>query len=303
MYEYKMKENPIKCIYKIAKIKKLQQLNCFLFKKLIFFNTFAFKNKKMSFIDTHSHLYPEYYPTTFDEIVARSIQANVTKVLLPCVSTQTITDLFYAAEKYPQNLFPMIGLHPTDVSDNYENELKSLEQYLSHELVVAVGEIGIDLYHDKTYIENQLKAFEWQLGWALDLNLPLSIHVRDGFAEAIQVIKKFKGTPFSGVFHCFSGGIQEAKWVIDNGFLLGISGVVTFKKNKLQDVVKEVGLDHVVLETDAPFLAPEPYRGKQNESAYIPYIAQKIADIFETNIEEVMRKTTSNAEKIFPRIV
>ena len=257
----------------------------------------------MSFIDTHSHLYPEYYPSTFDEIVSRSIQADVTKVLLPCVSSQTVTDLFLAAEKYPQHLFPMIGLHPTDVLEDFQSELKKLEQHISDKRVVAIGEIGIDLYHDKTYIDNQLIAFEQQLGWAIDMKLPLSIHVRDGFSEAIQVLKKFNGTPFSGVFHCFSGGIQEARWVIDNGFLLGISGVVTFKKNKLQDLIKEVGLDHIVLETDAPFLAPEPYRGKQNESGYIPLIAQKIATIFETDIHEVKQKTTANAERIFPKIV
>lgn len=257
----------------------------------------------MYYIDTHSHLYPEYYPQTFDEVVQRTLAANVQKVLLPCVNSQTIQDLFFATDQYPNHLYPMIGLHPTDVFENYQQELKILEHQLTNKKVFAIGEIGIDLYHDKTFIQNQMIAFETQLGWSLDLNLPLSVHVRDGFSEAFQVIKKFKGKPFSGVFHCFSGGIQEAKWLIENGFYLGITGVVTFKKNKLQDLAKEVGLEHLVLETDAPFLAPEPFRGKQNESSYIPLIGKKLAEIFEISETEVMKITTSNAEKIFSKII
>lgn len=257
----------------------------------------------MYYIDTHSHLYPEYYPQTFEEVVKRTLAANVQKVLLPCVNSQTIQDLFYASDQYPDHLFPMIGLHPTDVFDNYQQELQILERHLTNEKVIAVGEIGIDLYHDKTYIQNQRIAFETQLGWSQDLNLPLSIHVRDGFSDAFQVIKKFKGKPFKGVFHCFSGGVQEAKWLIDNGFYLGITGVVTFKKNKLQDLVKEVGLEYLVLETDAPFLAPEPFRGKQNESSYIPFIGKKLAEIFEVSESEIMKITSLNAEKIFSKIV
>jgi len=257
----------------------------------------------MYYIDTHSHLYPEYYPQTFEEVVKRTLAANVQKVLLPCVNSQTIQDLFYASDQYPDHLFPMIGLHPTDVFDNYQQELQILERHLTNEKVIAVGEIGIDLYHDKTYIQNQRIAFETQLGWSQDLNLPLSIHVRDGFSDAFQVIKKFKGKPFKGVFHCFSGGVQEAKWLIDNGFYLGITGVVTFKKNKLQDLVKEVGLEYLVLETDAPFLAPEPFRGKQNESSYIPFIGKKLAEIFEVSESEIMKITSLYAEKIFSKIV
>ena len=257
----------------------------------------------MYYIDTHSHLYPEYYSQTFDEVVKRTLGANVQKVLLPCVNSQSIQDLLYASDQYPDHLFPMIGLHPTDVFDNYQQELKIMEQQLANEKVVAVGEIGIDLYHDKTYIQNQMIAFETQLGWSIDLNLPLSVHVRDGFSEAFQVIKKFKGKPFKGVFHCFSGGIQEAKWLIENGFYLGITGVITFKKSKLQELVKEVGLEYLVLETDAPFLAPEPYRGKQNESSYIPLIGKKLAEIFEISETDVMKITTSNAEKIFSKII
>lgn len=257
----------------------------------------------MSYIDTHSHLYPEYYPLNFDDAVQRALLADVTKIILPCVSSETVKDMLFASEKYPTHLFPMIGLHPTDVNENYESELALLEKQIDNPKVVAIGEIGIDLYHDQTFIDFQMKAFDIQIEWALQRQLPISIHVRDGFSEAFQVIKKFAHQPLSGVFHCFSGGIQEAKWLIDRGFYLGITGVVTFKKSKLQELVKEVGLDHLVLETDAPFLAPDPYRGKQNESSYIPFIAKKLAEIFEIPIEKVMEITTRNAEKIFPRIV
>lgn len=257
----------------------------------------------MSYIDTHSHLYPEYYPLNFDEAVIRAINADVTKIILPCVSSETVKDLFLASEKYPNHLFPLIGLHPTDVKENYLSELALLEKQITNPTVVGIGEIGIDLYHDKTFVDLQIKAFQIQIQWALDLQLPMSIHVRDGFSEAFQVIKQFSHQTLSGVFHCFSGGIQEAKWLIERGFYLGITGVVTFKKSKLQDLVKEVGLDHLVLETDAPFLAPDPYRGKQNESSYIPLIAKKLAEIFEISTEEVMKITTQNAEKVFPKIV
>ena len=165
--------------------------------------------------------------------------------------------------------------------------------------MVGIGETGIDLYHDKTYYAEQLIAFETQLNWAKDLQMPLSIHIRDGFNEALSVLKKFNSTPLRGILHCFSGGIQEAKWAIDHGFLLGISGVVTFKKNKLQDIVKEVGITALALETDAPFLAPDPHRGKRNESAYIPIIAEKIASVLEISVEEVMKSTTGNVEGVF----
>jgi TatD DNase family protein len=257
----------------------------------------------MSYIDTHSHLYPEYYPLNFDEVVKRAITANVTKILLPCVSSETINDLFYASENYPDNLFPMIGLHPTDVNENYLNELSALKQNLQNKSVVAVGEIGIDLYHDSTFLDYQIIAFKTQIQWALDLQLPMSIHVRDGFTEAFKVLKQFSNQPLKGVFHCFSGGIQEAKWLIERGFYLGITGVITFKKSKLPELVKEIGIDHLVLETDAPFLAPEPFRGKQNESSYIPLIGKKLAEIFEITEAHVMEITTRNAEQLFTKIV
>jgi len=251
------------------------------------------------FIDSHAHLYREYYPEDFQEVIQRAITNRVEKVILPCVSAESLDDIFEVVTLYPKNLFPLIGLHPTDVNPNYKNQLSILEKHLNNKNVVGIGETGIDLYHDKTYYAEQLIAFETQLNWAKDTGFPLSIHIRDAFNEALSVLKKFKSFGLRGILHCFSGGIQEAKWAVDHGFLLGISGVVTFKKNKLQDIVKEVGISALALETDAPFLAPDPYRGKRNESAYIPIIAEKVAQVLEISVDEVMKETTKNVEGIF----
>jgi TatD DNase family protein len=251
------------------------------------------------FIDSHAHLYREYYPDDYQEVIQRAIAQRVEKVILPCVSAESLLDIFEVVTQFPKNLFPLVGLHPTDVNQHYKSQLTILEKHLEDQSVVGIGETGIDLYHDKTYFAEQLIAFETQLNWAKDLQMPLSIHIRDGFNEALSVLKKFNSTPLRGILHCFSGGIQEAKWAIDHGFLLGISGVVTFKKNKLQDIVKEVGITALALETDAPFLAPDPYRGKRNESAYIPIIAEKIASVLEISVEEVMTRTTENVEGVF----
>jgi TatD DNase family protein len=251
------------------------------------------------YIDSHAHLYREYYPDDFREVIQRAIEQRVEKVILPCVSAESLPDIFEVTQQFPKNLFPLIGLHPTDVNQHFKSQLAILEKHLGAHGVVGIGETGIDLYHDKTFYAEQLVAFEVQLSWAKDTCLPLSIHIRDGFNEALSVLKKFKSVPLRGVLHCFSGGIQEARWAIDNGFLLGISGVVTFKKNKLQELVKEVGINAIALEIDAPFLAPDPHRGKRNESAYIPLIAEKIAEVLQISVEEVMRVTTENVERIF----
>jgi len=251
------------------------------------------------YIDSHAHLYREYYPDDFRKVIQRAIEYRVEKIILPCVSAESLPDIFEVTRQFPKNLFPLIGLHPTDVNQGYKSQLSVLEKHLSDQYVVGIGETGIDLYHDKTFYAEQVVAFETQLHWAKETQLPLSIHIRDGFNEALSVLKRFKSTALRGILHCFSGGIQEAKWAIDNGFLLGISGVITFKKNKLQDIVKEVGITALALETDAPFLAPDPYRGKRNESAYIPIIAEKIAEVLEISAEEVMRITTEHVEGIF----
>jgi len=251
------------------------------------------------YIDSHAHLYREYYPDDFCDVIQRAMDHRVEKVILPCVAVGSLPDIFEASERFPKNLFPLIGLHPTDVARDYKHQLTVLEKHITDKRFIGVGETGIDLFHDKIFYAEQLSAFEIQLQWAKELHLPLSVHIRNGFNEALSVLNRYKSDNLRGILHCFSGGIQEAKWAIDNGFLLGISGVITFKKNKLQDIVKEVGLGAIALETDAPFLAPDPYRGKRNESAYIPLIAEKIANLLETSVEDVLKTTTANVENIF----
>ena len=258
----------------------------------------------MHFIDTHAHLYKEYFPATFKDTVQRAIHANTKQIILPCVKSANIPELFEAANQFPDNLYPLIGLHPTDVTtENYETELETMEKHLSDERVVGIGECGLDLYWDKSYLEEQKIVLKKHLEWTKKYDYALSIHVRDAYAETIELLEKYGKGTLKGVMHSFSGGIQEAKWAVQHGFYLGIGGVITFKNSKLQDIVKEIGLQYLVLETDAPFLAPVPYRGKTNESAYIPLIAERIAEIFEIPIDTVMEVTTQNSLKLFPKLL
>lgn len=257
----------------------------------------------MYFIDTHAHLYHEYYPENYAEVVRRSIDANITKIILPCVSSKSIPEIFEAVDQFPENLFPLIGLHPTDVrKESYCQELAVLESQLADPRVVGIGECGLDLYWDRSTLDEQQQVFRKHLEWAREHRLPLSFHVRNAYAEFVEIIEEFKKYPIAGIMHCFSGGIQEAKWALKHGFYLGIGGVVTFKNNKLREIIKETGLQSIVLETDAPFLAPVPFRGKQNESAYIPYIAEEIAVVLGVSVQEVMQVTTENALTVFKRV-
>ncbi|MCQ2286264.1 MAG: TatD family hydrolase, partial [Bacteroidales bacterium] len=239
----------------------------------------------MNYIDTHTHIYKEYYPDNFDEVVGRAVAAGVTQMILPCVNKDSIPFINDAVHSYPNNFFPLIGLHPSDVNTDYKEQLMVMQENLSRADLIGVGEIGMDLYHDRDFIKEQMECFETQMGWAVERDFPVSIHVRCAYEEAFVVLKNFSRNPLRGVMHCFSGGIREAEKVIEMGFVLGIGGVVTFKNNKLQEVVKEIGLDHLVLETDAPFLAPTPHRGTPNESSYIPLIAEKLSDIFQVPVE------------------
>lgn len=257
----------------------------------------------MYFVDTHAHLYKEYFPVNFKETVQRAVDANVKQIILPCVKASNMSELLDAADQFPDNLYPLAGLHPTDVTkENYKSELETLEKYLSDERIVGIGECGLDLYWDKTHFEEQKIVIKKHLEWATACNYAISFHIRDAYAEMIQLLEKHGKGNIKGVMHCFSGGIQEAKWAVKQGFYLGIGGIVTFKNNKLQHILKEIGLSHLVLETDAPFLAPTPHRGKTNESAYIPLIAEKIAEIFETSIDTVMEVTTQNSLALFPKL-
>ena len=252
-----------------------------------------------TFIDTHAHLCEEYYHDTLDQVVQRAIDAKVDPIILPGVNAAGISELLEMADRYKGHIFPLIGLHPEDTKADYKEELQTIADYLDDKRVIGIGEIGLDFYFSREFEKEQIEVFDIQLGWAKERQMPLSLHIRNAYEEAIPVLKKYDHCGLKGVLHCFSGGIQEAQWGIRFGFALGVGGVVTFKNNKLQDIVKEVGLKNIVLETDAPYLAPVPYRGKTNESSYIPIIAQKVAEVTGESLETVMEVTTENAKRIF----
>jgi len=253
----------------------------------------------MSYIDTHTHLFLPEFDTDRDQVIANAKQIGIEKVLLPNVDSGTILPLLDLVDKFPDFCFPMIGLHPTSVNENYIQELELVESWLLKRKFYAIGEIGIDLYWDKTFIKQQEEAFIYQINLAKKYDLPIVIHARDSFNEIFNVVKKEIGSGLKGIFHAFTGDLEQANQIIEWGFLIGIGGIVTFKNSNLGDVVKNIDINHLVLETDSPYLAPVPKRGKRNESAYIQYIAQKIAEIKGQSANEVARITTLNAKKLF----
>lgn len=256
----------------------------------------------MTFIDTHTHLYREYYPENFEEVVQRAIDADVTQMILGCVNSETPAQINDAVSIFPDNMFALVGLHPEDTKENFEEELAALEPHIEDRNVIGIGEIGLDYYWDRTYEKQQQDVFYRQLCWARDRQMPLSLHIRNAYPDAIHILQRFKPGELAGVMHCFSGGIQEAEWAVNRGFAIGVGGVVTFKNSKLQELLPKIGLEHIVLETDAPYMAPVPHRGKTNESSYIPIIAQKLAEIFQVSLSDVADQTTANAHRIFTKL-
>lgn len=253
----------------------------------------------MNWIDTHAHLYNKEFSGDRTEMVERALTAGVSRLFLPNIDSTTITSMLELEEQYPGNCYAMMGVHPCHVNENVDDELATVLSWLEKRAFKAIGEIGMDFYWDRTYTEQQYKAFRTQLELAKSYNLPVSIHSRESTRECIDEVKAMQDGRLSGVFHCFSGTVEEAKEIIDLGFYLGIGGVVTFKKSGLDQIIEQIDIQHVVLETDAPYLAPVPYRGKRNESAYIPLIGEKIADIKNLKIADVAAITTSNALKLF----
>lgn len=255
----------------------------------------------MDFIDTHTHLYSSQFDEDRDEIVLKCIDNGITKLLLPNIDFASINGMMSLVEKYPNTCFPMLGLHPCSVDNNFNEDLKKIESYLSeNHKFIAIGEVGIDLYWDKSFLTHQIKAFEIQISWAKKYNLPIVIHARDSFDQIFEVLDRLNDEQLRGVFHCFSGDLNQAKKVLSyGGFKLGVGGVVTFKKSGLDEVLKNISLEHLILETDSPYLAPTPYRGKRNESTYIPLIAQKLSSIYGISEEEIGNITTQNAKNLF----
>jgi TatD DNase family protein len=255
----------------------------------------------MIFVDTHTHLYLEEFDPDREIVIDNAVKNGVKYLFLPNIDSGSINGMMCLAGKYPQNCFPMIGLHPTSVKANYHEELDIIERELSNKggKYFAIGEIGVDLYWSKEFESGQLSAFSFQLDLAVKHDLPVVIHTRNSFEQAVAVIEEKKNKNIRGIFHCFGGSAQQAQKAIDLGFLLGIGGIITYKNSGLPNVIEHFGLEHFVLETDAPFLPPVPYRGQRNESAYIPVIAAKIASIKQVNLSEVASVTTANALSLF----
>jgi TatD DNase family protein len=254
----------------------------------------------MEFIDTHAHLFLPEFDEDRSLVVERAINAGIRTILLPNIDKDTIRAMLELCETYPTNCYPMIGLHPTSVKEDFAVHLAEVEKYLGLNEFVAIGEVGIDLYWDKTYLAQQREAFVYQIDLARKHSLPLVIHSRDSFAEIVEILhQQYNGKPYSGVFHSFSGNLDQAREVVELGFKIGINGVVTFKNSTLGAVVKDISLDDILLETDAPYLTPVPHRGKRNESAYIPYIAGKISEIKGVSVEEVGKMTSQTAKILF----
>ncbi|MEI7502586.1 MAG: TatD family hydrolase [Paludibacter sp.] len=253
----------------------------------------------MNFIDTHTHLYLEEFNSDRSEVVQNTIDAGITKLLLPNIDSNSIDSMMNLVQQFPKNCFPMIGLHPGSVNQNYLEELNIIEQQLNTHNFIAIGEIGIDLYWDKTYKEEQIKAFQYQINLAQNHQLPIIIHSRNAFDEIFDVLENNANKDYKGIFHCFSGSVEQANRAIDLGFLLGIGGVVTYKNSGLDKIVQSVDLNKLVLETDSPYLTPVPFRGKRNESKYIINIAEKIATLKNTDLLTVAEITSNNANNLF----
>ena len=255
----------------------------------------------MKFIDTHSHLYSEQFKNDRTIAINEAIALGVDTILLPNISSKYTNNLLQLCNQFPENCFPMMGLHPCDVSEeNFDSEMQHVEIELATNKYIAVGEIGLDLYWDKTKIEVQKRAFIHQIKLAKKYQIPIAIHVREAFDEAIEIVESLNDNTLKGVFHCFTGSIVEAKRVIDlKDFYLGIGGVITFKNSGLDQTIKEISLKNLILETDSPYLAPVPFRGKRNESKYLTKIAEKIAEIKNMTIKEIAEITTANAKKLF----
>ncbi|MBT8221130.1 MAG: TatD family hydrolase [Bacteroidia bacterium] len=250
----------------------------------------------MEFIDTHTHIYIDKFEVDFDEMMSRAANNQISTFVLPAIDSGH-TEAMMSCES--ENVHLMMGLHPCSVGSNVGEELDYVRQWLEKRSFCAIGEIGIDLYWDKTFQAEQVGAFELQIDWAIEFNLPIVIHSRNSTSEVLEVLKRKAHPQLRGIFHCFGGSVEEANAIIDLGFLLGIGGVVTFKNAGLDKTLEHISLRNIVLETDAPYLAPAPFRGKRNEPSYIKIIAEKVAEIKNVDLEEVADRTTNNARLVF----
>lgn len=253
----------------------------------------------MRLIDTHTHLFLPEFDTDIDQVINNAKKNGVEKVILPNVDSSTTERLQNLVDTYPDFCLPLMGLHPTSVKENFKQELQTVEKSILQKKMYGIGEIGIDLYWDKTFLKEQKQAFRYQINLAKEHHLPIVIHARDSFDEIFEIMNEMHDPNLKGIFHAFTGNENHAKQIVDWGFYVGIGGIVTFKNSGLDKVVNNIDINHIVLETDSPYLAPVPYRGKRNETAYIRLIAEKIAQVKNMSIEEVAETTTQNAIRVF----
>ncbi|MBW8332655.1 MAG: TatD family hydrolase [Prolixibacteraceae bacterium] len=250
-------------------------------------------------IDTHSHIYSTDFIHDRDEIIQRAYSNDVRKIILPNIDSSSVKNLLDMVDSYPHICFPLMGLHPTSVNHDYQEELQVVEYWLKKRKFYGIGEIGIDLYWETAFLQEQTHAFRFQLNLAREYQLPVVIHVRDSFEQVYNVLLEEKDKNLTGVFHSFSGTLEQAQLVIDLGFKIGVNGIITFKKSGLDEVISKIDPSNLLLETDSPYLTPVPFRGKRNESSYLVHIAQKIADLHQMTVGEIAKITTENARKLF----
>ena len=253
----------------------------------------------MQIIDTHTHLYLDQFKEDIDNVISRAKENGVKKFVFPAIDSSHFQDMHNLKNRYPENIYLMTGLHPTDVKENYKEELEFVKNSLKKYNYVAVGEIGIDLYWDKSFLKQQQEAFRFQIRLAIKNDLPIVIHCREAFDEIFEILDEENCETLRGVFHCFTGDLNQAKKAISLGFILGIGGVVTFKNGGIDKFLNQIDLKHIVLETDSPYLAPVPFRGKRNESSYIIYVLEKLSELYKVPKEEIASVTTNNAKKMF----
>ncbi len=253
----------------------------------------------MIITDTHTHLYSEQFDEDRKEVVQRAIDNGVTRFFIPAIDSEYTESMLNLEAEFPQNIFLMMGLHPTHVKENVDTELALIKEWIDKRKFYAIGEIGIDLYWDKTYLKQQQHAFRTQIQWAKERKMPINIHCRDAFDEVFEILEEEKGDDLFGIFHCFTGTLEQAKKAVSYNMKLGIGGVVTFKNGKIDKFLHEIPLSKIVLETDAPYLAPTPYRGKRNESSYLTNVIGKLVDIYGISAEEIATITTQNSKDIF----
>ena len=251
------------------------------------------------FIDTHAHLYLEQFTEDIDTVIENAVKMNVQKIFLPNIDSSTTKAMLDLHAEYPENCYPMIGLHPCSVKENYRDELAHIDEELSKRRYYGIGETGIDLYWDTQFKSEQIECFEYQIELAKKLSLPVIIHSRESLDLTIELISKHQDGSLKGIFHCFNGTIDQCKKVCETGFMMGLGGVISYKNAKLDDMVRFMPMENMVLETDSPYLTPVPHRGKRNESSYIPLIASKVSEIRSIDLKTVMDQTTINAMNIF----